>query len=134
MEYLSDAEASALVDAARDAALNTYSPYSGFVVGAVVKTADGTLYPGTNVENVSYGLTICAERVAITSTVSRTRSPIVAVAVWTRRDTDSPCGACRQVILEFGSDIIVIFRQQGKIVQRTASELLPFAFTNLDLH
>jgi len=91
-----------LVQAARKAAANSYSPYSHFPVGAAVLTDEGRIFVGTNIENSSYGLTICAERAAIAAAVSQGQSRIRAVAVYT--DTDRPvppCGACLQVIAEF---------------------------------
>ena len=80
-------------------------------------------------ENASYGLTICAERIALGFTVSKGYSNIKAIAVYSEIDSISPCGACRQFIVEFGKDIIVIFKHEQQVLQRTVAELLPFEFT-----
>jgi cytidine deaminase len=103
---VTDAE---LIEAARAVRLNAYSPYSGFAVGAAVLAASGRVYVGCNVENASFPLTVCAERTAIGSAVAAGETRILKVAVIT--DTEppaSPCGACRQVIFELGSDAAVI--------------------------
>ena len=98
---------SELVAAARAAAARAYCPYSHFQVGAAVLTGSGEIFAGCNVENASYGLTICAERNAVFQAVARGRGPlsICAVVVFTPTATPTaPCGACRQVINEFGPD------------------------------
>src|SRR5215472_18457573 len=115
---LTPAERDQLLDAARQAFHRAYAPYSNFHVGAAVLTDQGQIFTGCNVENASYGLTICAERAAIFTAVQSTKAPkliIRAVAVVNGDDVPcSPCGACRQVIFEFGENAIVIFRgQQG---------------------
>ena len=129
MNYLPEAEAILLFEKAKIAAKNTYSPYSGFSVGAAVLTMDGIIFPGTNIENASYSVTICAERIALGYAVSSGQSEIKAIAVYSNTDSISPCGACRQFIIEFGSDIIIIFQHKQKLVQQTIQELLPFGFT-----
>ncbi len=129
MNYLSDSEAEQLLSEAKKASENSYSPYSNFPVGAAVLTGDGTVVAGTNVENASYGLTICAERTALGHAVSAGKSGIKAIAVYCKTSAAAPCGACRQFILEFGNDIVVIFMHGEELVQRTILELLPFAFT-----
>jgi cytidine deaminase len=121
-----------LLEQARKAALNSYSPYSKFRVGAAV-IAGGKLYHGTNVENASYGLTICAERVAIFSAVADGHRRIEAIALSCFDAPPSspphflsPCGACRQVIAEFGgNEVPVIIDGVG---QMTLKDLLPMAF------
>ncbi|GAA4468304.1 cytidine deaminase [Nemorincola caseinilytica] len=128
MKYLPEAQAAELMQHAQAAAAYSYSPYSHFAVGAAVLTTDGTIFNGTNVENASYGVTICAERTALGQAIAQGRRDIVAVAVWSATDTISPCGACRQYIIEFGRDIVIVFRQEGQVIQRTIGELLPFAF------
>jgi len=128
MNYLTDNEADYLLGQARLAMANTYSPYSLFPVGAAVLTHSGKVFLGTNVENASYGLTICAERIAIGAAITAGSKDLKAVAVWTTKTTDSPCGACRQFILEFGSDIIVIMRQNNIVMQKTIAELIPLGF------
>jgi len=128
MEFLSQAAATHLYEEAKMAAECAYAPFSKFPVGAAVLTGNGTIFRGTNIENASYGLTICAERIAIGNTISSGSIDIVAIAVHTKVGSGSPCGACRQFIIEFGKDIIVIFKQGDDLVQMLISDLLPFAF------
>ena len=116
---------------ARTAFKNAHAPYSNFKVGATILTERGTLYQGCNVENASYGLTICAERNAIFAAVAAEGSGmrIQAVAVATERDGPcAPCGACRQVIYEFGPDALVLFRGQSGTEQMGITKLLPEGF------
>ena len=113
---------------AQRVAENSYSPYSNFKVGCVVLTHSGKLFYGTNVENGSLGLTICAERMAIGAAITAGYKDIRAVIIYGPTESVPPCGACRQFILEFGDDIIVAFKYQGKIVQKTVLELLPLKF------
>ncbi len=107
-----------------------YAPYSKFRVGAAVLTARGAVYTGCNVENASYGLTICAERSAVFRAVASEHSPkIVAVAVsGPRRATYAPCGACRQVIWEFGRDATIYFRDGARFRSERSARLLPSPF------
>ncbi len=109
-----------------------HAAYSGFAVGAVVVTTDGNSYDGVNVENASYSLTMCAERVAIGSMVAAgDRSGIVLVAVaGPGEEPLTPCGSCRQVIAEFAEpDALVVSRDRsGRVARWTAAELLPVAF------
>jgi cytidine deaminase len=125
----------ALVDAlrqqARDAASNAYAPYSRFAVGAAVLTEKGEIYSGANIENASFGLSICAERNAIFHAVARGARKIVAIAVYTTTpQATTPCGACRQVLAEFGRDALVIcFTDIEAAEQRhSLAELLPRPF------
>jgi len=120
----------ALAEAARLASERAYAPYSRFAVGAAVLSADGRVFTGCNVENVSFGLTICAERNAIFHAVAEGARDLVAVAVFTpTRSPVTPCGACRQVIGEFGRDALVQCHANGEDVLRfTAPELLPHGF------
>jgi len=121
-----------LLSCAQEAAKHAYAPYSGLRIGAAVLTEDGGIYPGCNVENSSYGLTWCAERTAVVSAVAAEGAlmRVAAVLVWTDDLTASPpCGACRQVLAEFGPDATVVFNTDGGLVQRTMTELLPDAFT-----
>ena len=127
--YLTEIDARRLMDEARLAACNTYSPYSKFPVGAAVLTINGNIVRGSNVENASYGLTICAERIAIGNTLSMGIKDIKAIAVYNSTGPISPCGACRQFIHEFGKDIVVVFNNEEEMVQKTIEELLPFGFT-----
>lgn len=119
-----------LEKAARRAARTSYSPYSQFPVGAAVLTESGKIFEGCNVENASYGLCNCAERTAIFSAVAGGERSITAVAVYTPTATpSSPCGACRQVINEFGPGALVISVCDGKQRIETPIEaLLPLAF------
>jgi cytidine deaminase len=119
-----------LEKAARRAAKTSYSPYSHFPVGAAVLTASGRTFTGCNVENASYGLCNCAERTAIFSAVAEGERGIAAVAVYTPTSTaSSPCGACRQVINEFGPHAIVISVCDGEDrIESTIDKLLPSAF------
>ncbi|HUV69178.1 MAG TPA: cytidine deaminase [Terracidiphilus sp.] len=122
----------ALLQQARQAASNSYSPYSGFKVGAALRLTNGEIVTGTNVENISYGLTICAERTALVKAVSAfgPEIRIEAVAVANLNDAASPpCGACRQMLAEFvlpGAP--VIFPAADGMRTMHFSELLPMAF------
>ena len=118
-----------LLDAAEEAATHSYSPYSGFPVGAAVLTAGGNIYSGTNVENASYGATMCAERVAIFKAVSEGEDKILALAVYTSAAAYAyPCGMCLQVLSEFAEDIPVIVAGDAGMKRFTLSELLPHRF------
>ena len=121
-----------LLDAARQAACHSYSPYSGFKVGAALKLAGGEIVTGTNVENISFGLTICAERAALVRAVSQFGPGIriEAVAVANLNGAASPpCGACRQIIWEFCGDIEVLLANLGgKKARYRISELFPLPF------
>ena len=120
----------ALIAAARDASMRAYAPYSRFHVGAAVLAEDGRIFTAANVENASYGLTSCAERNAIFAAVSAGARSIVAVAMHTpTAQPASPCGACRQVIYEFGPHAAVISGCNGEGRGRwSIDELLPGAF------
>jgi cytidine deaminase len=117
--------------AARAARALAYAPYSQFTVGAAVETADGRRFTGANIENASYGLTICAERTAVFAAVLAGAKRIAAVAVSGPDGvTTAPCGACRQVLAEFGApDVPVSYaRADGGWSDTTLGELLPAAF------
>jgi cytidine deaminase len=121
----------ALLDAAVAAAAASWSPYSRFAVGAALSCGDGTVITGTNVENRSYGLTICAERSAVCAAVNRGRRDIRAVAVYCAaiEEPVPPCGACRQVLSEFcppATPVIYAGRDRSRAVVTTMGELLPF--------
>ena len=111
-----------------------YAPYSRFAVGAAVRGASGRIYSGSNVENASYGLTMCAERTAVFKAVSEGERKIAALAV--AADTPqpaSPCGACRQVMAEFGINTVIMCNTKGDRLTVTLAELLPYAFDKSDL-
>ena len=117
---------------ARSAMKHAYAPYSNFQVGAALLLGDGRVFTGCNVENASYGLTICAERSAVFAAVAASaRKPeIVAVAVVNHRGVPcSPCGACRQVLAEFGPRAIVWYLGAEGVVQRSMQELLVDGFS-----
>ncbi len=119
----------ALIQQAAEARENAYAPYSNYAVGAAVLTATGRIFNGCNVENASSGLTVCAERTAIQKAVSEGEREITALAVVTE-DGASPCGACRQVLLEFGKDAVIILADgAGMFEETTLRELLPRPFT-----
>ena len=121
----------ALVEAARRARARAHAPYSGFKVGAALETVDGRVFTGCNVENASYGLTVCAERVAVLKAVSEGHTAFARMAVVA--DTEgptSPCGACRQVLWEFAPDIEVILANlHGVTGRHRLSALLPVPFS-----
>jgi cytidine deaminase len=107
-----------------------YAPYSQFPVGAVLLAEDGRAFEGVNVENSSYGLTICAERSACVRAVSDGARRFTAIGVSTHPSarTGSPCGACRQFLSEFGLDLVVVYQREGVVVAEPLSALLPAAF------
>ena len=120
-----------LMKAAEAALENSYSPYSGIRIGAAVKCGSGRVYVGTNVENASYGATICAERSAITSAVSAGEKEITAIAITGDIDDYAwPCGICRQVIKEFAAkDIkIAVSGKNRETREFKMDEILPHAF------
>lgn len=116
---------------ALNAIKNAYAPYSKFRVGAVVRTKCGSVYTGVNIENASYGLTVCAERVAIFKAVSEGDQEIEEVIVAVETDElVAPCGACRQVIAEFNPHAkIIMVNNKGKVKETTLDKLLPDVFT-----
>jgi cytidine deaminase len=120
----------ALEQAARQAADHAYAPYSKFTVGAAVQTADGSIFIGCNVENASFGLTNCAERTAVFSAVAAGHRQLTCVAIYTPTETPTaPCGACRQVLREFGVDLKVISTCRGPArIETTLAQLLPDSF------
>ena len=120
-----------LLAAARAARRHAYAPYSGYAVGAAVYCEDGRIYTGANVENASYGLTVCAERVAIFRAVSEGARRIRALAVVTP-DGGTPCGACRQVLAEFAEEDLIVWcasEEVADVQEYCFSELLPHAFS-----
>lgn len=123
-----------LLNSAKRASLNSYSPYSKFPVGAAVLCGDGKVYCGTNVENVSYGLSICAERAAVFSAIAGGAKNIKAVAVYSKAGDVSPCGACRQVILEFSKNADIIYNgKNNKLKTEKIGSLMPKSFNKQSL-
>jgi cytidine deaminase len=116
-----------LIAQAQAARERAYAPYSHFAVGAALLARDGRVFTGCNVENASYGLTVCAERVAIFKAVSEGCRDFAAIAVVTATGA-TPCGACRQVLVEFGVDQIIVARSNGSYATFTLDELVPQAF------
>lgn len=128
----------ALIAEARAARLKAYAPYSNFKVGAALLTHDGKIYHGCNVENASYGLTNCAERTALFSALADGYKPGDFARIAIVGETEgpiSPCGACRQVIMELGGpDLVVILANLESAVEISSpASLLPGAFTPVDL-
>jgi len=119
-----------LVAAARHASRAAYAPYSRFPVGAAVLTRSGRIFAGCNVENASYGLTVCAERNAVFAAVTAGRRRLLAVAVHTPTPRATlPCGACRQVINEFAPHAWIVCTCDSRDrIEATLDELLPRAF------
>ena len=118
-----------LLAAAKAVQTQAYAPYSRYRVGAALETDDGTIYVGCNVENASYGLTNCAERVAIGAAVSAGHRKFRRIVVVTDSDPPAPpCGACRQVLLEFGPDLIVESVGPERRMRWVLRDLLPASF------
>ena len=120
----------ALLADAHKAKENAYCRYSNFQVGAAILANDGNIIKGCNVENASYGLTMCAERTALFKATSEGYKPgdFEAIAIAASADDFSPCGACRQVINEFGDDMVVIFEFGGETIITTLTGILPYNF------
>ena len=120
----------ALVAAARAAMANAHAPYSRFHVGAAIETADGRVFAGCNVESASYGLTICAERMALGAAVAAGARVLRRVVVTTDADPPAaPCGACRQLLAEFGLETEIVAVGPAGERRWTLRDLLPDAFT-----
>ena len=121
-----------LLNMARDAAQDSYSPYSHFPVGAALECADGSVFTGCNVENAALGSTICAERTAICKAVSEGRRKFVRIAIYGEgKNYCLPCGACRQFMSEFdpdGSMEVLCTRSGGRYVSYRLSQLMPHPF------
>jgi cytidine deaminase len=118
-----------LIEEAKKAARNAYAPYSGYRVGAALKTADGNIYTGCNIENASYSLTVCAERNAVAQAVINGERDFQAIAVFVDSDLlFSPCGACRQVLSEFSPALRVIYANNNEIRTALLKDLLPESF------
>ena len=123
-------EKQALIDMANAARQRAYVPYSGYRVGAALRTKSGRVFTGVNVENAAYPQTMCAERIAIFKAVSEGEQDFEAISVVTENG-GSPCGGCRQVMAEFGlGTVVLIANAEGELVKElTVKDLLPEAFT-----
>jgi cytidine deaminase len=134
MNKLTPEQHETLIESARQVRAWAYVPYSHYSVGAALLTASGKIYDGVNIENASFPLTICAERTAVYKAVSQGEKAFIAIAVVTD-NAGTPCGACRQVLAEFGLDTLVIIADKDGVVkmEKTVAELLPGAFTPADL-
>lgn len=119
-----------LVAMAREAQANSYSPYSNFKVGAALQTSNGKVYTGTNIENISYGLTVCAERVAAFKAVTDGETKFKYIAVTgSGKGYIYPCGACLQVLAEFSDDLqLIITDENNNYKELSLHDLLPQAF------
>ena len=134
MNNLSEEERTALIELANEARRRAYAPYSHYHVGAALRTKNGRIFTGCNVESAAYPTSMCAERVAVFKAVSEGEREFEVIAVVTSNG-GSPCGGCRQVLAEFGLDTVVLIADgQGRLVQETSvGGLLPGAFTPGDL-
>ena len=119
-----------LIEAAQQARKHSVAPFSEFLVGAAVRTSDGKVYTGCNIESASYGLTVCAERVAIWKALSEGEKHFTELAVVADTETlTPPCGTCRQIIWEFAREATIVFANlDGKSEQFQIKDLLPSAF------
>ena len=130
---VTDTQKKTLIEAACAARESAYAPYSNYKVGAAILVEDGRVFTGVNVENASYGLSICAERTAVFKAVSEGARKILAVAICTA-NAGSPCGACRQVLFEFGGDIPVWYTDtKGTVIESNLGFLIPDCFVPEDL-
>jgi cytidine deaminase len=117
-----------LLEVARNARKNAYAPYSRYRVGSALLAASGNVYAGCNIENASYGISLCSERTAYAKAISEGERDFVAIAVMTD-DAGTPCGACRQFMAEFGPETIVVLAdKKGAFTATTVGRLLPEAF------
>ncbi|MCJ7718217.1 MAG: cytidine deaminase [Anaerolineales bacterium] len=131
---LSDEKRKELIQKANQVRSKAYAPYSNYQVGAALLTKNGQIFTGVNVENAAYPDSICAERSAIFSAVSAGERDFEAIAVATRNG-GTPCGSCRQVLSEFGLDIVVLLADENEnlLQEKTVRDLLPGAFLSQDL-
>lgn len=114
---------------AKEASKNSYSPYSKFKVGAALKTKSGEIFTASNVENSSYGLSMCAERIAVFKAVSEGFREFEEIAIYCDSEIlFSPCGACRQVLAEFSPHIKISYGNDSKTIETNLDELLPQMF------
>jgi cytidine deaminase len=132
MKQATDPMVSDLLAKAQSARVFAYAPYSGFRVGAALRTAQGDVYTGCNVENASYGLTVCAERAALFKAVCDGKREFSALAVVVDADAEdlaTPCGACRQVLAEFAEDLVIVLGNlSGAVETYGLKQLFPSPF------
>lgn len=135
MSEIASVTRTALIRAARKAARQAYCPYSNYAVGAALLSEKGVLFTGCNVENISYGLTTCAERNAVASALVAGHRGFVALAIAGGQERPAlPCGACRQVLAEFCTPdmpVFIVLLKGGRFVRKNLGELLPEAFGEL---
>lgn len=117
-----------LLEMAIEARKNAYVPYSGYAVGAALETKDGHVFTGCNVENAAYGNTLCAERTALVKAVSEGYREFTKVAIAASGSAPYPCGACRQSLYEFATDLEVFVTWDGHVDRVPLAELLPYGF------
>jgi cytidine deaminase len=117
-----------LHESAKEAREHAYAPYSHYRVGAALLTADGEQFLGANVENASYSVTMCAERVALGSAVAAGHRDFEAIAIAVDGSNGPPCGSCRQALAEFAPDLRVVFSNEGRLIEMSLRELLPAQF------
>jgi len=129
MKELSEAVIDRLVAAAEAVRQRAHAPYSSFKVGSAILDGDGAVHTGCNVENASYGLSVCAERHAVGAAVAAGSGELIAIAVVTDTTTPTtPCGACRQVLAEFGDLPVILANLNGERMVTSVARLLPEAF------
>lgn len=117
---------------AKEASKKSYSPYSKFKVGACVETEDGRVFSGCNIENVSFGATICAERVACTKAISEGYNKISKIAIYSRKGKTMPCGICRQFLYEFNEKMeIITGKNEDELQVYPLNELMPEGFDKI---
>ncbi len=121
-----------LIEAAKKAREYAYTPYSGFDVGAAIRTKDGKIYTGCNIENSSFGATNCAERTALFKAISEGEKEFETIAVVSSaNDVTYPCGICRQVMAEHMPDATIVYEDsEGRLVESSVKEVLPYMFDN----
>ena len=123
-----------LIEEAKRVRVFAYAPYSNFAVGAAIRTKDGKIYSGCNIENISLSVTVCAERVAMFRAVSAGERDFDAIAIVADTpEPTRPCGTCRQVLAEFGVSKIIMHNMSGETEISTLKELLPGAFSKEDM-
>lgn len=130
LEDLRDIDDKSLYEIAEKAISDAYAPYSGYRVGAALLSEEGKVYVGVNIENISYGATICAERSALGNAVSDGARTFSKIAIAAEEGEACPCGICRQALIEFSPDMRVVTRSsEGKMNAAKLSDMLPHAFS-----